>query len=95
VDGTEISEVFEAFIHAPFQDDMGDTRNNTSLAFQINLKDGDGVGKALFFGDREYPQIKKIFDKTKERERTQYLEWDIMLFVSPLFKVRDVLGRYG
>jgi hypothetical protein len=79
VDGEELSETFEAFIHAPFKDDMDDTRNNTSLAFQINLKEGDKIGKALFFGDREYPLIKKIFDKTKERERTQYLEWDVML----------------
>jgi hypothetical protein len=79
VDGEELGEIFEAFIHAPFKDDMNGTRNNTSLAFQINLKGGDKVGKALFFGDREYPLIKKIFDKTKERERTQYLEWDLML----------------
>jgi beta-lactamase superfamily II metal-dependent hydrolase len=79
VDGEELGDIFEAFIHAPFKDDMDDTRNNTSLAFQINLKEADAVGKALFFGDREYPLIKKIFDKTKERERTQYLEWDVML----------------
>jgi hypothetical protein len=79
VDGEELGEIFEAFIHAPFKDDMNGTRNNTSLAFQIDLKEGDKVGKALFFGDREYPLIKKIFDKTKERERTQYLEWDLML----------------
>lgn len=79
VDGEELGDIFEAFIHSPFKDDMDGTRNNTSLAFQINLKEGDKIGKALFFGDREYPLIKKIFDKTKERERTQYLEWDVML----------------
>lgn len=79
VDGEEMGDVFEAFIHAPFKDDMDGTRNNTSLAFQINLVAGDQVGKGLFFGDREYPLIKKIFDKTKERKRTQYLEWDVML----------------
>lgn len=79
VDGEEMGDIFEAFIHAPFVDDMEKTRNNTSLSFQINLIEGDQVGKGLFFGDREYPLIKKIFDKTKERERTQYLEWDVML----------------
>jgi len=79
VDGEELGEIFEAFIHAPFKDDMDDTRNNTSLAFQINLIEQEQVGKGLFFGDREYLLIKKIFDKTKERERTQYLEWNVML----------------
>jgi hypothetical protein len=79
VDGEEVGDIFEAFIHAPFVDDMDDTRNNTSLAFQVNLHEGDKVGKGLFFGDREYLLIKKIFDKTKQRERTQYLEWDVML----------------
>ena len=79
VDGKEMGDIFEAFIHAPFVDDMEKTRNNTSLSFQINLIEGDQVGKGLFFGDREYPLIKKIFDKTKERERTQHLEWDVML----------------
>lgn len=79
VDGEEVGDVFEAFIHAPFKDDMDDTRNNTSLAFQISLMEGEHTGKALFFGDREYPLIKKIFDKTKERERPEYLEWDVML----------------
>ena len=79
VDGEEMGDIFEAFIHAPFVDDMEKTRNNTSLSFQLNLIEGDQVGKGLFFGDREYPLIKKIFDKTKQRERTQYLEWDVML----------------
>lgn len=79
VDGEELGDIFEAFIHAPFKDDMNDSRNNTSLAFQINLIEAERVGKGLFFGDREYPLIKKIFDKTKERDRTQYLEWDVML----------------
>lgn len=79
VDGQEVGDVFEAFIHAPFKDDMDGTRNNTSLAFQISLKEGEENGKAMFFGDREYPLIKKIFNKTKERKRTQYLEWDVML----------------
>jgi len=79
VDGEDLSAIFEAFIHAPFKDDMDGSRNNTSLAFQINLIAGEKVGKGLFFGDREYPLIKKIFDKTKEMKRTLYLEWDVML----------------
>lgn len=74
-----VEDDFTAFIHAPFKDDSAAERNDTSLAMQIEVKDGDGAGKALFFGDRAYPTIKQIFDKTKEKERTEYLEWNVML----------------
>lgn len=40
---------------------------------------GQADGQGLFFGDHCYPTIKRIFDKTKERKRNQYLEWDVML----------------
>lgn len=70
---------FTAFVHAPFKDDSAAERNDTSLAMQISIREGDGVGKALFFGDRAYPTIKQIIDKTKEKNRTEYLEWDVML----------------
>ncbi len=79
LDGEDFSGVFEAFVHAPFKDDSSDTRNNTSLALQITLTEGNNTGKALLFGDREYPTIKEIFDKTKEKERDQYLEWNVYL----------------
>lgn len=70
---------FTAFVHAPFKDDSAAERNDTSLAMQIEVKDGDGTGKALFFGDRAYPTIKQIFDKTKEKDRAEFLEWNVML----------------
>ena len=79
LDGTDYVEVFEAFIHAPFKDDAADTRNNTSLALHIALYNGARSLKGLFFGDREYPTVKEIFTKTKDKERTQYLEWDVLL----------------
>lgn len=81
LDGENYVGTFEAFVHAPFKpkEDSEDTRNNSSLALQITLTEGSGVGKALFFGDREYPTIKQIFDKTKERERDQYLKWNVHL----------------
>ncbi len=78
-DEEDVEDIFEAFVHAPFKDDSAGERNNTSLALQITLKEGDSNAKALFFGDREYPTIKQIFDKTKEKKRTHYLEWDLML----------------
>jgi beta-lactamase superfamily II metal-dependent hydrolase len=79
VDGEDIEGIFEAFVHAPFKDDSAAERNNTSLALQISLKEENANAKALFFGDRQYPTIKQIFDKTKEKKRTHYLEWDLML----------------
>ncbi|MEA3211688.1 MAG: hypothetical protein QOE70_4745 [Chthoniobacter sp.] len=79
LDGTDYAGTFEAFIHAPFKNDSADTRNNTSHALQIALTNGLGVGKALLFGDREYPTVNQIFTKTKEREREQYLEWNVAL----------------
>ncbi|HEA68535.1 MAG TPA: hypothetical protein ENI07_17180 [Desulfobacterales bacterium] len=79
VDEEDIDDIFEAFVHAPFKEDSAAERNNTSLSLHITLKNDDRTGKAFFFGDREYPTIKKIFDRTKEKENTQYLEWDVML----------------
>ena len=42
IDGDDLSDRFEAFIHAPFKDDCAAERNDTSLALQITLKDDDG-----------------------------------------------------
>ena len=79
VDGVECVPVFEAFIHAPFKDKDPQTRNNTSLAMQVRLTEGQGTGKGLFFGDRDYEKIKRVFDVTKEKGRDHYLEWNVML----------------
>lgn len=79
LDGVDHTGVFEAFIHAPFKDDCDGDRNESSLAFQIVLSSGNQVGKALFLGDLCYPAIKRIFDKTKEKQRPQYLSWNVLL----------------
>lgn len=79
LDDADVSYCFEAFVHAPFKVDAEDSRNNTSLSLQVVLKDGKETGKAFFFGDREYPTIKQIFEVTIEHKRQQYLEWDILL----------------
>jgi beta-lactamase superfamily II metal-dependent hydrolase len=79
LDDTDVSDCFEAFVHAPFKVDAEDSRNNTSLSVQVVLKDGKETGKALFFGDREYPTIKQIFEVTIEHKRQEYLKWDILL----------------
>ena len=42
LDGDDMSAVFEAFIHAPFEDDCAAARNETSLALQVTLSDPGG-----------------------------------------------------
>ena len=79
LDDCDVSDSFEAFVHAPFKVDPADSRNNTSLSLHVTLKSGDKDATALFFGDREYPTTKMIFDVTVEHDREQYLSWDLLL----------------
>src|SRR6266566_5982020 len=76
VDGDDVSDRFEAFIHAPFKDDCADARNDTSLAMQVTLKNGDTVGRVLLLGDLAYPTLQRIFSYTKDPNR---LAWDVLL----------------
>ncbi len=79
IDDEDVSDCFEAFVHAPFKVDAEDSRNNTSLSLHITLNNGLKTTKALFFGDREYETVKDIFDITIERGNTAYLFWDVLL----------------
>jgi hypothetical protein len=80
IDGDDIGNVFEAFVHAPFKDDCAAARNDTSVAIQITLKDGTGVeGHALFFGDLAYETVVKIFDYSERYNRPERLAWDVLL----------------
>ncbi len=76
IDGADVGDLFEAFIHAPFKDDCAAERNDTSLAMQVMLK-GDGVdGRALLLGDLAYATLRRIFDLTRDADR---LAWDLLL----------------
>lgn len=84
VDGNDLSGHFQAFIHAPFKDDQAKDKNNTSLALNVVLWEGDKCGQFFFFGDREYPTIKRIFETTETtkgtgKDNTPYLFWNVML----------------
>ncbi len=80
IDGVEHAGRFEAFIHAPFKDDCAEARNDTSLSMQVTLtEDGGKDGKVLLLGDLAYETIMKIFDYSEEKEREQYLEWNLLL----------------
>jgi hypothetical protein len=75
LDGEDHNDVFRAFIHAPFKDDGSKERNDTSLALQITLRDGDETLNALTFGDLCYPDLKSIFDRSKVDD----LLWNALL----------------
>lgn len=80
IDGVYYPNDFCAFIHAPFTDDQAKNKNNTSLSLNIALFDGDKCGQFFFFGDREYPTIKRIFEETEAHpDNMPYLYWDVML----------------
>ncbi|MBL9170805.1 MAG: hypothetical protein JNN07_23940 [Verrucomicrobiales bacterium] len=80
IDGVSYPQDFCAFIHAPFTDDQAANKNNTSLALNIALFDGEKCGQFFFFGDREYPTIKRIFEETEAHpDNVPYLYWDVML----------------
>ena len=75
LDGEDHSDVFEAFVHAPFKDDSFGDRNDCSLAFQVSLYNGNGAGRALLMGDLSYPVIRRIFDRSK----APTLQWNALL----------------
>ena len=91
LDGEDLSQVFEAFVHAPFKDDSFGDRNDCSLAFQISLYNGPGVGRALLMGDLSYPVIRQIFD----RSTSATLAWNVLLAAASLLEIGHVLEGRG
>jgi len=80
LDAEDLSGDFEAFVHAPFNEDVeGGDKNDSSLALQIVLGDEPSAGGVLLFGDLKYPTIRKIFDESKEHGNDDRLAWQVML----------------
>jgi hypothetical protein len=80
IDGADVSDLFEAFIHAPFKDDCAAERNDTSVALQVMLTDDDGrAGHVLLLGDLGYETIKKIFEYSEAAGREERLAWEVLL----------------
>ena len=75
LDGDDLSDVFEAVVHAPFKDDSFGDRNDCSLAFQFSLYNGNGNGRALLMGDLNYPVIRRIFDRSEPAT----IQWNALL----------------
>ncbi len=80
LDGEKLSSFFETFVHAPFKDDQEEDKNSSSLSLNIRIWESDKCGQFFFFGDREYSNIKRIFETTeKNKKNIEYLKWDVML----------------
>jgi beta-lactamase superfamily II metal-dependent hydrolase len=75
LDGRDYKAQFRAFVHAPFKDDSYKERNDCSLAFQITLVNGSGIGRALLMGDLGYPIIRRIFNSSDRLT----LAWNVLL----------------
>jgi beta-lactamase superfamily II metal-dependent hydrolase len=79
IDGDDVSDKFEAFIHAPFKADCAAARNDTSLAMQVTLKNQETCGRILLLGDLAYATLRRIFDVTHDAENDERLAWDVLL----------------
>jgi beta-lactamase superfamily II metal-dependent hydrolase len=79
LDGVDCAGTFEAFLHAPFKDDCAKARNDTSVGLQVTLTDGTGSAKFLLFGDLKHDTLKKIFDYSTAKGRTDRIAWDVLL----------------
>ncbi|TCK19646.1 beta-lactamase superfamily II metal-dependent hydrolase [Ancylobacter aquaticus] len=78
LDGNDVSNRFEAFIHAPFKEGMADARNETSLAMQITIG-GSTPMRGLFLGDLSYPTVMQVFDETHSHGNEDKLQWNVLL----------------
>lgn len=78
VDGTDRSDLFRAFVHAPFKDDSAaEDRNATSLGLQVTLQDGGCTIRTMLLGDLPAATIKRIFCEATDDPAN--LAWDAYL----------------
>lgn len=82
-------ETFFLFIHAPFKHSLVSAQadkdlNQTSIVFQANFRTqvgGDVISRLMIGGDADHYTWEQVLKKSKEKNNTQRLEWD--LFLSP------------
>jgi hypothetical protein len=82
IDGQDVSDVYEMFVHAPLHDEHAGDRNDSSLAFQVVLKsDGGTELKGLFFGDRTADKIWRVVEETRNHGNDEHgrLDWHVLL----------------
>ena len=85
LDGEELTETFRVFVHGPMKGDGTEERNDTSLALQVMVSDGELRGTFLTLGDLAYPDVKAIFERGDEGD----LLWSI--FQAPHHCSRKVM----
>jgi beta-lactamase superfamily II metal-dependent hydrolase len=79
-DNQDRSDIFDAFVHAPFKDDdIARERNETSVGLRVELRTGSHTGQALLLGDLSYPSIRRVFDETRRHKNDEKLKWDVFL----------------
>lgn len=78
LDGLDVGDRFEAFIHAPFKDSLADARNETSLAMQVVIGPGNPIF-GMFLGDLSYPSLMQIFEETHAHGNDDKLKWNVLL----------------
>ena len=82
LDGEDLKEEFEAFVHSPFKDDdTASERNETSVGLRIELHEKEGVGRGLFLGDLSYPTLRRVWDESRDHDNEDKLDCDV--FLSP------------
>ncbi len=78
LDGVNVGDRFEAFVHAPFKNSLADSRNETSLAMQIAIGPVNPI-YGLFLGDLSYLSIMQIFNETHTHNNEHRLSWNVLL----------------
>ena len=79
IDGVDVSDRFNAFVHGPFKDGVADGRNETSIAMQVMVGSAQKAMSGLFLGDVSYPTLMQIFQQTHAHNNDQQLHWNVLL----------------
>jgi hypothetical protein len=79
LDGVNVADRFNAFIHAPYKDDSAADRNETSLAMRVLIGSATSSMAGMFFGDLAYPTLRRVFDETRDHGHMANLNWNVLL----------------
>lgn len=80
INGENMSDLIEIFVHTPFHSDTEDgSRNSSSLGMQVTLKAGTCEKRFLLLGDLEYEQVDAFVEKSESRDNADRLAWDVLL----------------
>jgi hypothetical protein len=76
LDGQDVADIAEVFIHSPFRDDCGGTnRNASSLGMRITLIRDDDRLRVMLLGDLDHEVLGRLLDVSDDDDVT----WDVFL----------------